>query len=239
MLEVKDIRVHYGKVEAVKEVSIYLEEEDFVCLIGANGAGKTTTIRSISGLQKLTSGEIWFQGERLDNHSPERIAKLGIIQVPEGRKVFSHLTVLENLMVGAYVTKDKKKLAARIESVFDHFPSMAERKKQRAGSLSGGEQQMLAFGRALMADPKLLMLDEPTLGLSPIMVNICAKFAVDINKEGTSIILVEQNARLALSISKRAYVMETGSIVLEGEAHELINSAHVKKAYLGLSSDSL
>ncbi len=234
MLEVKDIRVHYGKVEAVKKVSIYLEEEDFVCLIGANGAGKTTTIRSISGLQKLTSGEIWFQGERLDNHSPERIAKLGIIQVPEGRKVFSHLTVLENLMVGAYVTKDKKKLAARIERVFEHFPSMAERKKQRAGSLSGGEQQMLAFGRALMADPYLLMLDEPTLGLSPIMVNICAKFAVDINKQGTSIILVEQNARLALSISKKAYVMETGSIVLEGEAHELINSEHVKKAYLGL-----
>jgi len=187
----------------------------------------------------LTSGEIRFQGERLDNHSPERIAKLGIIQVPEGRKVFTHLTVLENLMVGAYVTKDKKKLAARIESVFDHFPSMAERKKQRAGSLSGGEQQMLAFGRALMADPDLLMLDEPTLGLSPIMVNICAKFAVDINKEGTSIILVEQNARLALSISKKAYVMETGSIVLEGQAHELINSAHVKRAYLGLSSDSL
>jgi len=234
MLDIKDIRVHYGKVEAVKEISIYLEEEDFVCLIGANGAGKTTTIRSISGLKKLTSGEIWFQGQRIDNLSPERIAKIGIIQVPEGRKIFSYLTVLENLMVGAYVTKDKKKIASRLERVFDHFPSLEERKDQQGGSLSGGEQQMLAFGRALMADPKLLMLDEPTLGLSPIMVNICAKFAVDINKEGTSIILVEQNARLALSISKKAYVMETGSIVLEGEAQELINSEHVKKAYLGL-----
>ena len=234
MLEVKNIRVHYGKVEAVKEISMHLEDEDFVCLIGANGAGKTTTIKSISGLKKLTSGEIWFQGKRLDNLAPERIAQIGIIQVPEGRRIFTYLTVLENLMVGAYVTKDKKKITNRLERVFNHFPTLEEKKKQRGGSLSGGEQQMLAFGRALMAGPKLLMLDEPTLGLSPIMVNICAKFAVDINKEGTSIILVEQNARLALSISKKAYVMETGSIVLEGEPQKLINSKHVKKAYLGL-----
>lgn len=234
MLDVKEIRVHYAKVEAVKGISIYLEEGDFVCLIGANGAGKTTTIKSISGLKKLTFGEIWFQGERIDHLSPERIAKVGIIQVPEGRRVFSYLTVLENLMVGAYVTKDKKKIASQLETVFQHFPNLAERQKQRAGSLSGGEQQMLAFGRALMANPKLFMLDEPTLGLSPIMVHICAKFAIDINKEGTSILLVEQNAGLALSISKRAYVMKTGSIVLEGQAQELISSEHVKKAYLGL-----
>ncbi len=234
MLEIKDIRVHYGKVEALKKISIYLEEEGFVCLIGANGAGKTTTIRSISGLNKLTSGEIWFQGSRIDNRSPEEIAKIGIIQVPEGRKIFAYLTVMENLMVGAHVSKDKKNLKVRLERAFDHFPFLEERLNQQGGSLSGGEQQMLAFGRALMANPKVLMLDEPTLGLSPIMVNSCAKFATDINKEGTSIILVEQNARLALSISKKAYVMETGSIVLEGEAKELINSEHVKKAYLGL-----
>jgi branched-chain amino acid transport system ATP-binding protein len=234
MLEIKDIRVHYDKVEALKKISIYLEEGGFVCLIGANGAGKTTTIRSISGLNKLTSGEIWFQGNRIDNRSPEEIAKIGIIQVPEGRRVFAYLTVKENLMVGAHVSKDKKNLKVRLERVFAHFPILQERLNQQGGSLSGGEQQMLAFGRALMANPRVLMLDEPTLGLSPIMVNSCAKFAIDINKEGTSIILVEQNARLALSISKKAYVMETGSIVLEGEAKELINSEHVRKAYLGL-----
>jgi len=234
MLEVNNIKVYYGKVEAVKGVSLFLGKQDFVCLIGANGAGKTTTIGSISGLNKLSSGQIRFQGKRIDNLFPELIAKIGIIQVPEGRKVFSYLTVLENLMVGAYLTNDKKKMARQLERVFHHFPSLGERRKQMGGSLSGGEQQMLAFGRALMADPTLLMLDEPTLGLSPIMVNICAKFSVDINREGTSIILVEQNARLALSISKRAYVMETGSIVLEGQAKELINSDHVKRAYLGL-----
>ncbi|MCK4827576.1 ABC transporter ATP-binding protein [bacterium] len=234
MLDVRDIKVHYAKVRALKGISIYLEKRDFVCLIGANGAGKTTTIKSISGLKKLTSGEIWFKGKRIDHLSPERIAKVGIIQVPEGRRVFSYLTVLENLMVGAHVKKDKKKIASQLERVFQHFPNLVERRKQRAGSLSGGEQQMLAFGRALMADPKLLMMDEPTLGLSPIMVHTIAKFAIDINKEGTTILLVEQNAGLALSIAKRAYVMETGSIVLEGEAQELINSEHVKKAYLGL-----
>jgi branched-chain amino acid transport system ATP-binding protein len=235
MLEIKNLRVHYGKVEALKEISIHLEEGGFACFIGANGAGKTTTIKSISGLKKITSGEIWFQNKRIDNLPPEKIAKIGIIQVPEGRKIFSYLTVMENLLVGAYVTKNKNTLKSRIERVFEHFPSLADRKNQQGGSLSGGEQQMLAFGRALMASPKLLMLDEPTLGLSPIMVNICAKFASDINNEGTSIILVEQNARLALSISKAAYVMETGSIVLQGKAQDLIDSERVKKAYLGLA----
>lgn len=233
MFEVKNLHVHYGQVEAVKGISLHLEEEDFVSLIGANGAGKTTTIRTISGLEKSTSGEIWFQGDRIDGLSPERIAKIGITQVPEGRRIFPYITVLENLMVGAYVTKDKRKAASRLESVYQRFPRLAERKKQQGGSLSGGEQQMLAFGRALMAEPKLLMLDEPTLGLSPIMVQECARFVLDIKRERIAIFLVEQNARLALSISKRAYVMEVGGIVLEGKSRELASSEHVKKAYLG------
>jgi len=234
MLEVKNLRVHYGEVEAVKGVSLYLDDGDFICLIGANGAGKTTTIKTISGVKKKSSGEIWFRKREINGLSPEKISKLGIIQIPEGREIFPYLTVLENLMVGSYTVRDKKKVALDLEKVFSRFPRLAERKKQQGGSLSGGEQQMLAFGRALMAEPKLLMLDEPTLGLSPIMVQECARFAVEANNEGCGIILVEQNARLALSVSKRAYVMEIGSIVLEGKAQELINSEHVKKAYLGM-----
>ena len=234
MLKVKDLRVHYEKVEALKGVSFHLEDGDFICLIGANGAGKTTTLNTISGIKLLTSGEIWFQEEKIHGLDPTHIAKMGIIQVPEGRKIFSYISVFENLMVGAYVTRERRKAEKRLESVFQRFPRLAERKRQQGGSLSGGEQQMLAFGRALMADPKLLMLDEPTLGLAPKMVEECARFAIDINREGVTIILVEQNARLALSISKRAYVMETGSILLEGEAKELAKSEHIKKAYLGL-----
>ena len=234
MLEVKHLRVHYDKVEAVKGVSFRLGKGDFICLIGANGAGKTTTMRTISGLKRATSGEIWFLGQAIKNLPPAEVAKIGIIQVPEGRRIFSYLTVLENLMVGAYINKDRKKLEGRLESVFQRFPRLAERRKQRGGTLSGGEQQMLAFGRALMADVKLLMLDEPTLGLSPLMVQECARFALGVNVEGIGIILVEQNARLALAISQRAYVMETGSIVLQGESKELINLEYVKKAYLGM-----
>jgi branched-chain amino acid transport system ATP-binding protein len=191
-------------------------------------------MRTISGLKRATSGEIGFLGRPIKNIPPAEVAKIGIIQVPEGRRIFSYLTVQENLMVGAYINKDRKKLEGRLESVFQRFPRLAERRKQRAGTLSGGEQQMLAFGRALMADVKLLMLDEPTLGLSPLMVQECARFASSVNLEGIGIILVEQNARLALAISKRAYVMETGSIVLEGESKDLVNLEHVKKAYLGM-----
>lgn len=235
MLEVKDLRVHYGQVEAVKGISLHLEDEGFICLIGANGAGKTTTIKTISGLRTPTNGEIFFRGERIDGFHPERIAKKRIIQVPEGRKIFPYLSVWENLLVGAYVTKDKRKRKMRLESVFQRFPKLAARKKQQGGSMSGGEQQMLAFARALMAGPKLLMLDEPTLGLAPIVVQECAGFAVDVNRqEGIGIILVEQNAKLALSVSKSGYVMETGSIVLEGESKELFDSKYVKKAYLGI-----
>lgn len=234
MFEVKNLRVHYNEVEAVKGISFYLEEEDFICLIGANGAGKTTTMRAISGLKSPTSGEIFLSEKKVNGLSPADIAKLGIIQVPEGRRIFAYLTVMENLMVGAYVTKDRKKITDRLENVFQRFPRLAERKEQQAGTLSGGEQQMLAFGRALMADLKVLMLDEPTLGLAPLMVQECARFAISVNRGGIAMILVEQNARLALSIAKRAYVMETGSIVLEGQARELAHSEYVKRAYLGL-----
>jgi branched-chain amino acid transport system ATP-binding protein len=233
MLEVRDLRVHHGKVEAVKGVSFHLTEGDFICLIGANGAGKTTTIRTLSGLKKPTTGDIRFRGQGIIGIPPERIAKIGIIQVPEGRRIFPFLTVLENLKVGAYLT-DRNQKVKRLQQVLERFPRLVERKNQLGGSLSGGEQQMLAFGRALMAEPRLLMLDEPTLGLAPLVVNECAKFALEINREGVSIILVEQNARLALSISKRAYVMELGSIVLKGASEELNRSEHVRKAYLGM-----
>jgi len=233
LLEVRDLRIHYEKVEALKGISFGLEEGDFICLIGANGAGKTTIIRSLSGLKKPTSGDIRFQERSILPLKPVEIAKVGIIQVPEGRKIFPYLTVFENLMVGAYVIRDEKIIKKRLESVFLHFPKLADRRGQRGGSLSGGEQQMLAFGRALMANPKLLMLDEPTLGLSPLMVQECGRFAVSVNREGMTLILVEQNARLALSISQRAYVMETGAIVLEGNSSELAQSEHVKRAYLG------
>jgi len=234
MLEIIDLRVHYNKVEAVKGISLRLEHSDFICLIGANGAGKTTTMRTISGLKKPTTGKINFLGEHIDGLPPERIARRGLILVPEGRRIFPFITVQENLMVGAYLINDKKAKTRRLEQIYERFPRLAERKNQQGGTLSGGEQQMLAFGRALMANPKLLMLDEPTLGLAPIMVEECMEFAVDTNKDGIPIILVEQNARLALSVSQRAYVMETGSITLEGDSHELVESEHVKKAYLGL-----
>jgi branched-chain amino acid transport system ATP-binding protein len=234
MLEVSDLRVHYGKVEAVRGISFRLSEGDFICLIGANGAGKTTTIRTLSGLKRPTSGEIRYCGQDIIGVSPERISQIGIIQVPEGRRIFPFLTVFENLMVGAYGVRVKKKVNEQLETVFDRFPRIAERRGQMGGSLSGGEQQMLAFGRALMAYPKVLMMDEPTLGLSPLIVQECARFALDVNREGVCIMLVEQNARLALSISKRAYVMERGAIVLEGRAEELSRSEHVRKAYLGI-----
>ncbi len=235
MLEVKDLQVHYGQVEAVKGISLHLDGSDFICLIGSNGAGKTTTIKTISGLKRPTNGEIWFRGGRIDRLPAEGVAKAGIIQVPEGRKIFPYLTLLENLFVGAHLIKDKKKSERRLESVFQRFPRLAARKRQQGGSLSGGEQQMLAFGRALMAEPKLLMLDEPTLGLAPLVVEECARFALEINREEKiGIILVEQNAKLALSISKRGYVMELGAIALQGDTHELLNSKHVKKAYLGM-----
>ena len=234
LLEVKDITVHYYKVPAVKNISITVEDGDIVALIGSNGAGKTTTLRAISGLKHPKTGEIHFKKQRIDKLPPHKINALGIAMVPEGRRVFPQMTVLENLLMGAFLRKDKDEIQKNIERVvFRHFPRLKERKKQSAGTLSGGEQQMLAMGRALMSAPKLLLLDEPSLGLSPIMCGEIAKIIRDIHAEGRTVILVEQNARLALAIAQHAYVIETGDIVLSGPAEELRENDKVKKAYLG------
>ena len=233
VIDVKNIRVHYEKVEAVKGVSLGAEEGTVISLIGANGAGKTTILRAISGLKRLTSGEIWFRGERIDGIPPHNIVKLGITHVPEGRKIFGLMTVRDNLTIGAFLQKDKGKMKRRLEAVFQHFPILKAREKQLARSLSGGEQQMLAIGRALMAEPKVLLLDEPSLGLAPLAVAEIAKTIEDIKRMGITIILVEQNVRLAFRLAERGYVLETGGIVLEGESKKLVHSEYVKKAYLG------
>ena len=234
LLEVKDITVHYFKVSAVRNISINVEDGDIVALIGSNGAGKTTTLRAISGLKHPTTGEILFKGERIDKLPPHKINALGIAMVPEGRRVFPQMTVLENLLMGAFLRKDKDDIQKDLEEVvFNHFPRLKERKKQSDGTLSGGEQQMLAMGRALMSAPKLLLLDEPSLGLSPIMCGEIGKIINDIHTEGKTVILVEQNARLALALAKHVYVIETGDIALSGPAKELRENDNVKKAYLG------
>jgi branched-chain amino acid transport system ATP-binding protein len=234
LLEVKDMTVHYYKVSAVRNISITVEDGEIVALIGSNGAGKTTTLRAISGLKHPSTGEILFQGQRIDKLPPHKINALGIAMVPEGRRVFPQMTVLENLLMGAFLRKDKDEIQKDLEEVvFRHFPRLKERKKQAAGTLSGGEQQMLAMGRALMSAPKLLLLDEPSLGLSPIMCMEIGKIIRDIHNEGKTVILVEQNARLALALSQHAYVIETGNIALSGPAKELSNNDNVRKAYLG------
>ena len=234
LLEVKDVTVHYYKVPAVRNISITAEDGEIVTLIGSNGAGKTTTLRAISGLKHSTSGEIHFKGQRIDKLPPHKINALGIAMVPEGRRVFPQMTVLENLLMGAFLRKGKDDIQKDLEEViFRHFPRLKERKKQAAGTLSGGEQQMLAMGRALMSAPKLLLLDEPSLGLSPIMCGQIGKIIMDIQTEGRTVILVEQNARLALALSQHAYVIETGGIALSGPAKELRENDDVKKAYLG------
>ena len=234
LLEVKDVTVHYYKVPAVRNISITVEDGEIVTLIGSNGAGKTTTLRAISGLKHSTSGEIHFKGERIDKLPPHKINALGIAMVPEGRRVFPQMTVLENLLMGAFLRKDKDDIKKDLEEViFRHFPRLEERKNQAAGTLSGGEQQMLAMGRALMSAPKLLLLDEPSLGLSPIMCGKIGKIIRDIYNEGRTVVLVEQNARLALALAQHAYVIETGDIALSGPAEELRNNDNVKKAYLG------
>ena len=234
LLEVKNLTVHYYKVAALKAISFDVEKGSVVTLIGANGAGKTTTMRTISGLKHPSSGEIWFEGQRIDRLPPERINRLGIAQVPEGRRVFPQMTVMENLKMGAYLRKDTAAINRDLEHVFGHFPRLKERTRQAGGTLSGGEQQMLAMGRALMSNPKLLLLDEPSLGMSPIMIVEVAKIVRDISKGGRTILLVEQNARLALALSQKGYVLETGSIVLEGDSKELLKNDQVKKAYLGI-----
>ncbi len=234
LLEVKDITVHYLKVSAVRNISINVEDGDIVALIGSNGAGKTTTLRAISGLKHPTTGEILFKGERIDKLPPHKINALGIAMVPEGRRVFPQMTVLENLLMGAFLRKDKDDIQKDLEEVvFNHFPRLKERTSQAAGTLSGGEQQMLAMGRALMSAPKLLLQDEPSLGLSPIMCGEIGKIINDIHTEGKTVILVEQNARLALALAKHVYVIETGDIALSGPAKELRENDNVKKAYLG------
>ena len=233
LLELKEIRVHYGMVEALRGISLGVEEGKIACLVGANGAGKSTTMRAICGLKPLTVGEIWFKGERIDKTPARKIVERGIALVPEGRRVFPQMTVLENLQMGAYLRKDKKEVRRDLENIFESFPVLKARKRQMAGSLSGGEQQMLAIGRALMAKPKLLLMDEPTLGLSPLMCSEIARIITRINQSGTTVLLVEQNVRLAFAVAQKAYVLEIGSIILDGDTKDLANSEHVKKAYLG------
>jgi len=233
MLEVKNLDVHYGVIHAIKNVSLTVNDGEIVTLIGANGAGKTTTLRTISGLKKPTNGTIMLDGEDITNTSArERVAR-GISHVPEGRHIFPTMTVLENLELGAYLRHDKKGITADLEMVYDIFPILKERRKQAAGTLSGGEQQMLAIGRALMSRPRILFLDEPSMGLAPLLVLEIFRIIKEINASGTTILLVEQNASMALQIANRAYVMETGSIVLTDTGAELLKSEDIKKAYLG------
>ena len=233
MLSLTDVWIHYGSVAAVKGVSLEVKEGEIATLIGANGAGKTTTLRAISGLHGPTSGEILFGEQSIKGVVPEHINALGIAMVPEGRRVFPYLTVMENLEMGAYLRTDRAAIKATLDEVFGHFPILRERGKQQAGTLSGGQQQMLAIGRALMSDPKVLLLDEPSLGLSPIMTKEIAKIIKELHAHGRTIVLVEQNARLALRLAQRAYVMETGLIALSGDAEELRHDAEVQKTYLG------
>jgi len=237
-LSVKDIVVKYGKAEALKNISLEAREKEIATLIGSNGAGKTTTLRAICGLKPLTTGEIWFRERKINGMLPHDIVKMGIAHVPEGRRVFSAMTVGENLDLGAYLRRDKEKTSEDLENVFRSFPVLRERQKQKAGSLSGGEQQMLAIGRALMAGPSLLLLDEPSLGLSPLLVKEVGRIITHINQTGVSIILIEQNARMALKLAHRAYILEVGSIVLQGAAQDIANDEKVKRAYLGSSREN-
>ncbi|MEA1961558.1 MAG: ABC transporter ATP-binding protein [Bacillota bacterium] len=233
MLEVNGIDVYYGAIHALKKVSLNVEEGSIVTLIGANGAGKTTTLKTISGLLRPRKGEVLFKGVDISKVAPEKIVGMGISQVPEGRRVFPLMSVMENLEMGAYLRRDKEGIAEDLENVFRRFPRLEERKKQMAGTLSGGEQQMLAMGRALMASPELLLMDEPSMGLAPLLVKEIFEIIRDINAKGTTVLLVEQNAKMALSIVDKAYVVESGSIVLEGNAEDLLQSDDVQKAYLG------
>tara|TARA_R110001606_G_scaffold348746_1_gene498437 strand:- start:75841 stop:76548 length:708 start_codon:yes stop_codon:yes gene_type:complete len=234
LLEVKDIHVHYGQVAALKGISLEVGESDFITLIGSNGAGKSTTLRAISGLEHPSSGVIIFDGQRIEQLSADKIVKLGIAHVPEGRRVFKDLTVTENLLLGAFTRDNQLEIQQDLEETFDRFPRLRERRNQSARTMSGGEQQMVAIGRALMSRPRLLLLDEPSLGLAPVIVQEIARILVEINKQGVSIVLVEQNAELALELARHGYVLETGKISLEGEASGLMDNEHVRKAYLGI-----
>ncbi|WP_425805888.1 ABC transporter ATP-binding protein [Desulfitobacterium sp. Sab5] len=233
MLVLENVNVYYGAIHALKGISMEVNEGEIVTLIGSNGAGKSTSLKTISGLLRPKEGTIKFNGADLTQIQPQAIVSQGISQVPEGRHVFTNMTVLENLELGAYLRKDKAEIKKDIEKVYTLFPRLKERKGQLSGTLSGGEQQMLAMGRALMSQPKLLLLDEPSMGLAPILVKQIFSIIQEINKTGTTVLLVEQNAHMALSIADRAYVLETGKIVLSGKANELASSKEVQKAYLG------
>lgn len=233
MLTVKDLNVHYGAIHAIKGISFEVNEGEIVSLIGANGAGKTTILHTVSGLIKASGGECFFLDNKLNSLLPDKIVGLGLAHVPEGRRVFAELTVSENLELGSFLVKDKAFIKNEYERVLTLFPRLKERLKQPAGTLSGGEQQMLAIGRALMSKPKMLLMDEPSMGLAPILVKEIFSIIKECNEGGMTILLVEQNAHMALSISNRAYVLETGNIVMEGDAGELLDNEDVKKAYLG------
>ena len=233
LLEVKDLEVNYGVIRALKGINFHVNKGEIVTLIGANGAGKTTTMQSIIGLIPIKSGHVIYNDQDITKTPCHKLVKLGMSQVPEGRRIFQELTVYENLMMGAYSIKKTASFKDDIEMVYKRFPRLKERKNQIASTLSGGEQQMLAMGRALMSHPDILLLDEPSMGLSPLLVTEIFDIIQEINKEGTTVLLVEQNAKKALSIADRAYVLETGSIVLEGDAKEMMNNDDIKKAYLG------
>lgn len=233
MLKVTDLKVYYGMIQAIKGISFEVNQGEVISLIGANGAGKTTTLHTVTGLIHPKAGKIEFEGQDITKMPPHKIVELGMAHVPEGRRVFSGLSVYENLIMGAYVRKDKKEIADSLEMVYERFPRLKERTSQLAGTLSGGEQQMLAMGRALMSKPKIILMDEPSMGLSPLLVNEIFDIIQEISAGGTTVLLVEQNAKKALAISNRAYVLETGNIALSGDAKELAGNDRVKKAYLG------
>ncbi|MGI9484458.1 MAG: ABC transporter ATP-binding protein [Geminicoccaceae bacterium] len=234
LLEMRSASVRYGKVTAIRDVSISVPDGGIVTIIGGNGAGKTTTLRAISGLASLAAGEIHFDGRRIDRLPADRIVAAGIVHVPEGRRVFPDLTVEKNLYTGAFLRKDEAAIASDLEMVFERFPRLRERRHQRAKMMSGGEQQMLAIGRALMAKPRLLLMDEPSMGLAPVIVEDIAKIILDISTKGVPVVLVEQNAELALKLADYAYVLETGALALEGKAEDLHDNDHVRAAYLGI-----
>lgn len=232
MLEIKNLNLHYGVIHALRDINVKVNQGEIVTLIGANGAGKSSTLRALSGLEKISSGEILFEGKDISKNPANEIVAMGMSHVPEGRRVFANLTVYENLELGAYLRKDKD-VKKDIQLILDKFPRLRERLYQRAGTLSGGEQQMLAMGRALMIKPKLLLLDEPSMGLAPIIVKNIFEIILEINKNGTTVLLVEQNAHAALKIAHKAYVLETGTIVYEGDAKALLEDDTIRSAYLG------
>jgi len=233
MLKINNLCVNYGMIQAIKGISFHVDEGEVVALIGANGAGKTTTLHTITGLVPAKSGSIEFEGKELTKVPAHKIVSMGMCHVPEGRRIFQELTVYDNLLLGAYTRSDKNEMAESIRMIYHHFPRLEERKCQIAGTLSGGEQQMLAMGRALMAKPRIILMDEPSMGLSPLYVSEIFNIIKEINRMGTTVLLVEQNAKKALSIANRAYVLETGHIVLEGNAADLMQNTEVKRAYLG------